>query len=205
MTPKPHPDRGDDASGHEQLIVYAEPQGALGARCAEFWAAVSAAEAATSAQEYPPHVSLTGFFGRHPARRADVVDAFTAALDEVVPAGLDGSRWAGPVTTEYQANDEWIGFHVQASWMDALIAAFVADPRTAPDAAEDPVRPKSWLHLSLAYGDGFADGRPVAEAESAPFADVRTETAWSLAVWRRDAHGWERLAHQVVHAAVAAP
>lgn len=183
-----------------ELILYAEPGGALGARCTEYWASVSAAEATTSAQEFPPHVSLTGFFHRPHDRVAEVTAAFAAALDAAAPAGLDGIRWVGPVALEFQANDTWIGLHVEAPWMDAVIAAFVAAcPQVAGD---DPVRPKSWLHVSLSYGEQFEWACAAAEtaAVQAGFADLAGESDWSVSLWHRDGSHWERLVSEPVRA-----
>lgn len=185
------------ADQHElcELILYAEPGGELGARCAEYWAAVSAADASTSAQEYPPHVTLTGFFHRTSDHVPAAIAALHAAADAAVPAGLDGERWAEPAELEFQANDEWVGLHVQCPWMDALIAAFVADPGLAPAAVgEDELRPKSWLHVSLSYGEQFEWAREMASGLAEPFAGVTEEREWGVGLWRRTEFGWERLA-----------
>lgn len=182
-----------DQYEHAELILYAEPGGELGARCAEYWAAVSAAEASTSAQEFPPHVTLTGFFRRRAEQVPAVVAACAAAVDAAVPAGLDGTRWAGPVALEFQANDEWVGLHVGAAWMDAVIATFVSDPSLEPDG-DDALRPKSWLHLSLSYGEQFEWARDQATILAEPFADVTAESEWTVSLWRRTEAAWERLA-----------
>lgn len=186
-----------------ELILYAEPGGELGARCADFWAAMSAADTTTSAQEYPPHVTLTGFFHRPPERLPDVLAAFEAALDAAVPAGFDGVRWAAPTALELQANDEWTGLHVDAPWMDAVIAAFVADAAVqVAGSGEDALRPKSWLHVSLAYGEGYDHVARDAAAEAAlPFTGLPAEAEWSVSLWRRAEGAWERLAAADVRAA----
>ncbi len=177
-----------------ELIVYAEPGGLLGARCAEFWAAVSAADASTTAQEYPPHVSLTGFFRRLPEHVDTARAALRAACDTAVPAGLDGTRWVEAATLELQANDEWVGLHVEAAWMDALIGAFADDPTVAPVGSdEDPVRPKAWLHLSLSYGEQMERLAAMATELAEPFAELTGEAEWVVGLWRRTADGWERL------------
>ena len=179
-----------------ELILYAEPGGELGARCAELWAATSVSDLSTTAQEYPPHVTLTGFFRRHRERIGDVRLALTDALDAAVPAGLDGVRWAGPVTLEFQANDDWVGLHVQAAWMDAVVAAFVAHTRTQPAApGEDPLRPKAWLHVSLAYGEQFEALGDVddLDAPAAGFVGLTGESSWTVSLWERADPGWIRL------------
>ena len=187
-----------------ELILYAEPGGELGARCAEFWAAMSAADAATDAQAYPPHLSLTGFFQRDPDRVMPIVDAFVRAVDAAAPQGLDGLRWVAPATLELQLNHDWAGFHVTAPWMDALVAAFAApdSPARSNDAGEDELRPKSWLHVSLAYGAGYDEFARAAAAEHAVELERLTaEGEWIVSLWRRDGSEWARLASADVGAA----
>jgi hypothetical protein len=187
-----------------ELILYAEPGGELGARCAEFWAAMSAADAATDAQTYPPHVTLTGFFHRDPDRMAPILDAFTRAIDTAAPRGLDGLRWVAPATLELQVNHDWAGLHVTAPWMDALVAAFAAPDSAAlpAGAGEDELRPKSWLHVSLAYGAGYDEFARAATAEHAVGLEgLTTEGEWTLSLWRRSHVAWDRLAAVDVGAA----
>jgi hypothetical protein len=180
-----------------ELILYAEPGGELGARCAEFWAAMSAADAATDAQAYPPHVTLTGFFRRQPSRLPAIVDAFAGALDAAAPAGLDGLRWVVPAALELQVNDDWIGFHVTAAWMDRLVAAFCTPGSAAQPAGagDDELRPKSWLHLSLAYGAGYDESTRAAAADhAAELQTLMAEGQWTVALWRADGSTFDRLA-----------
>jgi hypothetical protein len=180
-----------------ELVLYAEPGGELGARCAEFWAAMSAADAATDAQAYPPHVTLTGFFRRQPSRLPAIVDAFAGALDAAAPAGLDGLRWVVPAALELQVNDDWIGFHVTAAWMDRLVAAFCTPGSAAQPAGagDDELRPKSWLHLSLAYGAGYDESTRAAAVEHiVALEGLTAATEWTVSLWHRRAPGWERLA-----------
>jgi hypothetical protein len=186
-----------------ELILYAEPGGELGARCAEFWAAMSAADAATDAQTYPPHVTLTGFFHRDPSRMMPILDAFTRAVDAAAPRGLDGVRWVAAAALELQVNHDWAGFHVAAPWMDAVVAAFAApDSAAQPADAEDELRPKSWLHLSLAYGTGFDEFARTATAEhTVELQGLIAEDEWTVSLWRRDGSAWDRLTSVDVGAA----
>jgi hypothetical protein len=180
-----------------ELILYAEPGGELGARCAEFWAAMSAADAATDAQTYPPHVTLTGFFRRGPDRVTPVVDAFTRAVDAAAPQGLDGVRWVVPAALELQVGDDWTGLHVTAPWMDAVVAAFASPDSVAQpaDAGDDELRPKSWLHLSLAYGSGYDEFARAAAAEhTVELERLTAEAEWTVSLWRRDGSAWDRVA-----------
>jgi hypothetical protein len=180
-----------------ELILYAEPGGELGARCAEFWAAMSAADAATDAQTYPPHVTLTGFFHRTPDRVMSIAEAFARAVDAAAPQGLDGLRWVTPATLELQVNHDWTGFHVTAQWMDAVVAAFASPDSAALPAntGEDELRPKSWLHLSLAYGTGYDEfARGAAAEHTVELERLTAEAEWTVGLWRRDGSAWDRLA-----------
>lgn len=180
-----------------ELILYAEPGGQLGARCAEFWAAMSAADAATDAQSYPPHVTLTGFFRRPPERTISIVDALARAVDAAAPQGLDGVRWVEPAELDLQVNHDWTGLHVTAPWMDAVVAAFASPASAAQpaDAGEDELRPKSWLHLSLAYGAGYDEfARDAAGEHTAELARLTAEAEWTVALWRREGSAWDRVA-----------
>jgi hypothetical protein len=187
-----------------ELILYAEPGGELGARCAEFWAAMSAADAATDAQTYPPHVTLTGCFHRDPSRVMPILDAYSRAVDAAAPRGLDGVRWMAPAALELQVDDAWAGFHVAAPWMDAVVAAFTAPDSAAHPATsgDDELRLRSWLHLSLAYGDGYDDcARTAAAAHAAGLQGLTSEGEWTVSLWRRDGSSWDRLATADVGAA----
>ena len=155
---------------------------------------MSAAEAGTTAQEFPPHVTLTGFFHRRAADVPNVVAACTAAVDTAVPAGFDGVRCAGPVTVEFDTNDRFIGLQVAAPWLDHVVSAFVGDPSIQPrDGGDEALRPKSWLHMSLSYGEQFDTAREQALVLAEPFRSITAEREWTVALWRRDQPGWERL------------
>src|SRR5690606_21625144 len=105
-------------------------------------------------------------------------------------------RWAVPASLELQVNDDWAGLHVTADWMDGVVAAFTdAGSGAQPnDAGDDPLRPKSWLHVSLAYGNGYdVHARTVAAEHASAFADLSAEGTWTVSLWRRDRPQWERL------------
>lgn len=157
-----------------ELILYATPSGPLADACSRYFAAVEP----TVAQTYPPHVTLTGFFHRHDARRAT---AAAIALDPVPVEAVEIKRLV--------CSDEWVGLEVGSPWLETAAAGFAE--RVQPGAGEDEIRLKDWLHLSLAYGiDDLARHGARAEVE----IDVTADVAWEVALWERsEDNGWERL------------
>ena len=163
----------------QELILYATPTGPLGRALDRFFA-----DHGTTAQTYPPHVTLTGFF-RRPETRADEIARqtadFLATSGQPEPAEVD--------IVELRTTDEWCGLVVDSPWLIDLTDRWMATQRV--DTGEDALRPKRWLHLSLAYGDGaVAD---VAEAATAAI-DVELTVGWEVGLWRRVEPGaWMRL------------
>ena len=157
-----------------ELILYATPTGALARTCATYFDTVEP----TTAQTYPPHVTLTGFFHRRDVSPA--VDA-AAAIGDVPADAVDVKR--------LMCTDEWVGLEVESAWMEAVAARFADAVPAGPD--EDDVRLKQWLHLSLAYG--FGDLREHA-AQATRDIDPHQGVGWEIALWERsDGDRWDRL------------
>ncbi|MEL7156343.1 MAG: hypothetical protein AAFN30_07065 [Actinomycetota bacterium] len=166
------------------LILYATPTGALADACDRYFAACQGL-APTTAQTYPPHCTLTGFFHRPAERVAEVVAEVQGLIDH-----------AGPVPARAVANtglrcdDDWVGFELQSDWLQERTAEVTAVHRLHP--GDDALRPKSWLHLSLAYGvDDLAPYRRLAIEHG---LDHPPPGGWEVALWTRSASGaWNRL------------
>lgn len=164
------------------LILYATPEGPLAERCDALWAELTTAQG-TAAQAYPPHVTLTGFFRRAPERVDDVVADVGRAVG---PFHLDALE---DVSVAPLCSEDWVGLEVRSLGLHDLTAAVVGAHRAAP--GEDALRPKDWLHLSLAYGDGV-DVAALAPRCVEAVAGARA-TGWTVGLWRRDEDGWCRL------------
>ena len=158
-----------------ELILYATPTGPLADACAAYFGAVEP----TTAQTYPPHVTLTGFFHRRDA--AGVIDA-AATIDDVPPGVVEVRR--------LNCTDDWVGLEIGSTWLEAATAAF-ADRTPPPGVGEDEIRRKDWLHLSLAYG--VTDLAPHAE-HARRAIDPALAAGWEVALWERSTGGrWDRL------------
>lgn len=149
-----------------ELILYAVPSGLLGEQLARYSKGVD-----TEAQRYPVHCTLTGFF------HDDDVDRYVRAAGEV----------AAPVDVHIVAlrtEADWIGLEVRSPGLLAVterFAASVADPGSRSDA----IRPKSWLHVSLAYGHRMEEHAMLAH-RAVTLVDPSAAATWGLHLYQRD-------------------
>ena len=126
---------------------------------------------------------MTGFFQRTRDRIAEVAVEVQTLVDRHGPipatAVADSRLTSGP---------EWVGLELHSPWLQALTADFERSHRLLD--GEDPIRPKDWLHLSLAYGREDLDPhRALAEQLFAPIPTG----GWEVALWQRLADGsWRR-------------
>ena len=165
-----------------ELILYATPTGPLATALDALFDELRSA-APTTAQSYPPHCTLTGFFHRDPEEVDRITGEVERATATVVP---------GPVTVaRLQFADRWIGLELNSRWLLEVTTAFGATHRLDPH--DDPLRPKDWLHLSLAYGDGDLDGA----RERIRRADLPMDASWVVGLWQRHADGaWTDLSRR---------
>lgn len=165
-----------------ELILYAWPTGPLADAAARYFEVATERLGPTTAQTYPVHCTLTGFFRRHGARGDEVVAQLNSVLaahgtpDDVVVERLG-------------RHDGWVGLELTSPGLLALIDLVVdAD---VPTADEDALRPKDWLHVSLAYG--VDDVGPYA-ALAEEMVDPTAAAGWEVGFWERLPDGaWRRL------------
>lgn len=162
-----------------ELIIYATPTGPLADALADLFAEL-ARRAPTTAQTYPPHCTLTGFFRRD--RRE--IDRIRAEVTDAVATTPPGSV----TINQLRATDTWVGLELTSPWLLAFTAAFVDVHRLGP--GDDPLRPKDWLHLSIAYGEGdLAAAAPIATT-----LDLDQPVGWEIGLWEREPDGmWTAL------------
>lgn len=168
-----------------ELIIYATPTGELANACDAYFARACEL-GATTAQTYPPHVTLTGFFRRSSVRREQIREVVGDWID------TSGHPPADAVTVDRLGiHDDWIGLEVSSPWLIDWTAALAERLPALPD--EDALRLKDWLHLSLAYGIDELDAyRELALDLVEPTASAE----WEVALWERSADGWSRLTGQ---------
>lgn len=188
MPPSPQPEAMPpqspvQAEERRELILYATPEGRLARACATFFADVDARYRSTTAQTYPPHVTLTGFF----RRRSTAVDRVTSEVRNAIDACAASAVEVSAVAL----HADWVGLEVQSEWLLSVASTFADVHQLEP--GDDPLRLKTWLHLSLAYGD-----RPLG-TELADYAEQASElidgertATWSVGLWERSGTQWRR-------------
>lgn len=165
-----------------ELIIYATPTGDLADACAEYFRRALEL-GGTTAQTYPPHVTLTGFFRWPALRRNHVRDVVAGLVD------ASGHPPADSVETSLLGDrDDWIGIEVRSPWLIDWIESLAS--QLPPEPHEDALRLKDWLHLSLAYG--VDDLEPYREL-AVEVIDATASARWEVALWERSANGWMRL------------
>lgn len=169
-----------------ELIVYLTPQGPLAEQCRWYWDAMATHGGPTRAQDYPPHVTVVGFFRREHHHLDAVIAHLGAAVDEcrsVRPpeiAVMARHTWPG-----------WVGLELASTWVVDLAERFALLNRPR-SPHEDEVRVKRWLHLSLAYGVDDLSG---AASMACELVDPDAPAGWHLLLYERS-EGHEWVSHQ---------
>jgi hypothetical protein len=167
-----------------ELIVYACPTGALAAQVLRYYEAARERCGANSAHAYPPHITLTGFFHDDAA----ALPLYVAALGAAHAEAMERRPAEAVRITAMALAQDFHGLLIESPWLEALSSAFKA--RAASPTRRDPVRPKSNLHLSLAYGFRPEHGPALADLARA-LVDAQAPTGWELRLYeRRPDGGW---------------
>ncbi|MEZ5244869.1 MAG: hypothetical protein R2707_07225 [Acidimicrobiales bacterium] len=163
-----------------ELILYATPTGPLATALAEVFGRITE-RGATTAQDYPPHCTLTGFFHRH----HDEIPRIVAELDHAATT-MDGPV-GGVEIVDLHHRPDWVGLELASDWLHRLTARFV-ELHTV-DSTDDPLRPKDWLHLSIGYGVDDLQ----AAVDATDDLDIGLACGWEVGIWQRHPDGvWSR-------------
>lgn len=129
----------------EQLIIYACPSGELADQLDQYFAQSLKLCGRNAAHHYMPHCSLTGFF----QDELTSIELYQQAIDQALKNQF--SIAAKPVIQiqDMSFHDDWHGLELRSDWLRQLMAQ-VTEFAVSPTRLE-PLRLKSWLHLSLAY------------------------------------------------------
>jgi len=128
----------------ESFILYACPVGELATQLDTYFAESERCCGRNAAHNYMPHCTLTGFFQDEVAAVEGYVEAVAKALNE--------QRAIAPPTIAIQHmafRPDWHGLELRSPWLQHFTTQFsqLAHSPTRPE----PLRLKTWLHLSLAY------------------------------------------------------
>ena len=162
-----------------ELILYACPSGPLGDAATNYFEEATRRFGATIAQTYPVHCTLTGVFRREDARADEVIARLSTVVESFGPPPDGAVR-----VERLGVHDGWVGLELTSSWLLDVIAAVVA--ADDPGTDEDALRPKDWLHVSLAYGvDDLAPYASFARET----VDASLDASWRVGFWERHSDG----------------
>lgn len=175
--------------GVSELILYACPTGELAGQIDDIFTKL--ADRPTTAQHYPPHCSLTGFFHDDPG----AVPIYAQAAEVTVAAAANP-----PVSIEVVAlrtEHWWIGLEIRSPSLHTLAADFTRQVADIPTRIDD-VRLKDWLHVSLAYGYEPDEHDELADLITSTVVPLAA-TGWELRLYERANEIWT--SHGVWHLA----
>lgn len=165
-----------------KLIVYACPVGELATQLETYFAKSRSLCGANTAHQYMPRCTLTGFF----EDSARAIPKYTQTLERSLKR-LWRSQPHPPLAVEgFSFRPDWQGLELSSDWLRKLILDFVCTA-TSP-TRKQPLRPKDWLHLSLAYGflpEHAEKLQHLAQEVINPQAIVR----WELRFYQRNTDG----------------
>lgn len=158
-------------------ILYACPIGPLADQLGAYFGESAAECGPNDAHAYPPHVTVTGFFHDTAPSWPAYARAVETALEQVGPPPVPAAAVTGLFLHE-----DFHGLAVASPW---LLAVGIAFAETAPSSTRlDAVRPKTGLHISLAYGFAPAAG-PRLSGLATRLVDPAAEAGWELRLYER--------------------
>lgn len=156
------------------LILYACPTGPLAEQLTQYFTESARQVGPNAAHQYMPHITLTGFF--HDVR--ETVPAYVALLEQLL-------CHRPPLTISLERlllTPEFHGIEIISPDLKALTQEFV---ELAPDSTRtEALRPKDWLHLSLAY-QFPAEKNAQLEDLAHRFVSLEASVSWEVRFYER--------------------
>lgn len=160
-----------------QFILYACPTGPLASQLDTYFHTSQAQCGPNTAHRYMPHCTLTGFFHD----RAAAADGYLEQLETVYQRHRDRQEPVQVVGLEFRPG--WQGLTLKAPTLKPLVLDFVRTSQSP--TRQEAIRPKDWLHLSLAYG--FAPNQALQlEYLARQLVNPNAPAGWELRFYQRD-------------------
>jgi ubiquitin-associated SH3 domain-containing protein len=140
-----------------RLIVYACPTGDFAAQLDAYFAQSRALFGENTAHQYPPHISLTGFY--HDV--ASTIPAYVQQLDHALATVRQLQPAPVISLTRLNMSEDFHGIEIESMWLKQVIDVFITFAQSS--TRRDAIRKKDWLHLSLAYHFEPAQGTKLKE------------------------------------------
>lgn len=172
-----------------KYIVYACPMGALAEQIQSFFEESQKQFGVNTAHQYMPHCSLTGFF----EDRSSAAAVYTQTLDRAYRRACASQPSPALVVKDFNFCPDWHGLELESLWLRQLIVNFACT--AISPTRKGVVRPKPWLHLSLAYD--FAPSQAnLLSSLAVEMIDPRASVDWQLRYYQRNSNS-----HWICHRA----
>jgi hypothetical protein len=173
-----------------KFIVYACPVGELATQLDTYFEKSRLMCGPNTAHEYMPHCTLTGFF----EDVSSAIPKYTQSLERSLKR-FKRSQPHPPLAIQGLAfRPDWQGLELTSDWLRKLILDFVCTA-TSP-TRKTPLRPKDWLHLSLAYGF-MPDQADALQTLALKWVNPQSAVVWELRFYQRNPDGsW--ICHQAL-------
>ena len=172
-----------------ELIVYACPLGNLAQAIDRYFTMSLAQWGENAAHRYMPHCSLTGFFQEWPVPGAlDPTQTLKIYHDTLTNLFSDTRVRSIPTiavkTLLFRSN--WYGLELESPWIKSKIQEFIEilqiEHRDPQELA--PIRPKEWLHVSLAYEFSPIAALPLKELAQ-DLINPQLSVSWEVRLYQR--------------------
>mgnify|MGYP006267049955 CR=1 FL=1 len=165
-----------------KYIVYACPVGELAGQLHNFFEQSRERFGANAAHKYMPHCSLTGFFEDRTLAMPIYAQTLHRAYMRAYP-----SRPRPVIEVKgFNFQQDWHGLELESPWLKQLIVDFTCT--AVSPSRKQALRPKTWLHLSLAYEFPSEQGKQLA-ALAQETVDPEAPVDWQLCYYQRNPDG----------------
>lgn len=162
----------------EQFIIYACPTGELATQLDTYFAQSAALCGRNAAHNYMPHCTLTGFFQDEEGAAEGYVEAIAQALTTQVAVDPQPEIAVQGIT----CRPDWHGLELASDWLPPFMAQ-VAQRALSP-TRQEPLRIKSWLHLSLAY-EFPVEQSPTLQELAETHVNLQASVDWEIRFYQR--------------------
>lgn len=162
-----------------KFIVYACPVGKLAEQIEIYFEKSRLACGPNTAHHYMPHCTLTGFF----EDQTSAVPKYTQKLERSLKRFRRSQPEPPLVVKDLNFRDDWHGLELSSDWLRQLIVDFVC--RATSPTRKTPLRPKDWLHLSLAYGF-MPDQADTLQTLAQDLVDPQAPVSWEIRFYQQN-------------------
>jgi ubiquitin-associated SH3 domain-containing protein len=161
-----------------ELILYACPTGELAEQLERYFDLSRNQYGPNAAHRYMPHITLTGFFRDLPT----TADHYVRQLDRALAAMPSPDPEPTVALTGLLFKENFHLIQVESPWLKQLTLAYI--PLAGTESRREAIRPKDWLHLSLAY-DFPAQQHAALQQLALTTVHTDAPAAWELRLYER--------------------